>query len=196
MDHNLLYPFHSKNDMPQELHHPPRRSIVKLRVDNPLAKPDIIIQRTLLNLLSRDSELRAACGANLGRLAKVFLARELLLRGGGGIQRRRTRAVENFHPNLLGDMAIEAVGALAAWIPIAAKIHITVLLDEIELQVTHGYDIVMEWRINVPRHEEACTMGVKKSDGRGKVVVEIDYVREVGHGFVAFVEWGRKNIGI
>jgi hypothetical protein len=52
IDHNLLYPFHAKNDMPQELHHPPRRSIAKLRIDNPLAEPDIILQRALLNLLS------------------------------------------------------------------------------------------------------------------------------------------------
>lgn len=130
--HNLLYPFHPKNDMPQEFHHPPGGSVAKFRVDNPLPELDIILQRALLNLLSRERELCAACGANLGRLAKISLAREFLLRGRGSIQRRRTRAGEDIRPDLLGDMGIGAVGVLAAGIPITAKIHVAVLLDEIE----------------------------------------------------------------
>lgn len=39
-------------------------------------------------------------------------------------------------------------------------------------------------------------MGVEKDDGRGKVVVVLDYICKVGHGLVAFVELGRKNVGI
>lgn len=118
--------------MPQELHHPSGRSVAKFCVDNPLPELDIIFQRSLLNLISGERELRAACSANFGRLAKISLAREFLVRGRGGIQRRRTRAGEDIRPDLLGDMGIGAVGVLAAGIPIAAKIHVAVLLDEIE----------------------------------------------------------------
>lgn len=118
--------------MPQELHHPPGRSIAKFCIDNPLPELNIILQWSLLNLISRERELCAACGANLGRLAKISLTREFLLRGRGSIQRRRTRAGEDIRPDLLGDMGIGAVGVLAAGVPIAAKIHVAVLLDEIE----------------------------------------------------------------
>lgn len=54
----------------------------------------------------------------------------------------------------------------------------------------------MEWGIDVPGHEEACTVGVEKDYGGGKGVIEIDYIGEVGHGFVAFVERGRQNVGV
>lgn len=54
----------------------------------------------------------------------------------------------------------------------------------------------MEWGIDVPCHEEACTVGVEKDDGGGKGVVVFDYIGEVGHGFVAFVERGRKSVGV
>lgn len=182
--------------MPQELHNPPRRSVSKLRVDNPLPELDIILNRTPLNLISRDSELRAACGTDLGRLAKIHLAGELLLRGRGSIQGRCTRAVEDIQPDLVGDMTIEAMGVPAAGIPIAAKVDIAVLLDEIGPETAHGYDVIVEWRIDVPCHEEACAMSVEKGDGRGEIVVGVDYVREVGHGFMAFVEWSCKNIRI
>lgn len=54
----------------------------------------------------------------------------------------------------------------------------------------------MEWGIDVPGHEKACTVGVEKDDGGGKGVVVIDYIGEVGHGFVAFVERGRQGVGV
>jgi hypothetical protein len=39
-------------------------------------------------------------------------------------------------------------------------------------------------------------MSVEKDYCRGKGVVVVNYVGEVGHGFVAFVQGCRENIGI
>lgn len=39
-------------------------------------------------------------------------------------------------------------------------------------------------------------MRVEEGDCGGEVVVVVDYVGEIGHGFVAFVEWGHQGVGV
>ena len=72
--------------------------------------------------------------------------------GRGHVQRRGARTLENIPPDLIGDMLVEAVGTLAAGIPIAAQVDVAVSLNEVELEIAHGDDVVVEWRIHVPGH--------------------------------------------
>lgn len=93
-------------------------------------------------------------------------------------------------------MYVEPVGFLAAGVPVAAEIDVAVVLDKVGSQHAHCVDVVVERGVIVPCQEEAVAMCVEKDYCRGKGVVVVNYVGEVGHGFVAFVQGCRKNIGI
>lgn len=149
---NLLYTLHAKNNMPQELHHPTGGCIVQFRIKNPLPNLDIVIQRTLLHLIARNGELRTACRANLIRFPDVFLAAIFHFPVRRCVQGRRARSLKDVPPDLIGDVLVEAVLTLTAGIPIAAQVDVAVSLDEGELEVAHGDDVVVEWRIYVPGH--------------------------------------------
>lgn len=155
---------HAKNDMPQELHHPPGHGIVQFRLDNPLPELHIVLTRSLQHLAPRDHKLRTARRANLLRLAHVLLRGEFLLIRRRGVQWRGARSLKDIPPDLLGDMLIETVGFLAAGVPIAAEVDVAVFLDEVGLKHAHGVDVVVEWSVIVPCHEEPCAMGVEKGD--------------------------------
>lgn len=152
--------------MPQKLHHSARRRIIQLSIGNPLPKLDVILARPSMNLTPRDRKLRATCRANLLRLAKIFLAR-LLLPWRGRVQRGRTRAFEDIPPDLLGDVAIKAMGLLAAGIPVAAEIDVAVSLDEVELEHAHRGDVIVKRGVDVPCHEKSGAVGVEKGDCGG-----------------------------
>jgi hypothetical protein len=77
----------------------------------------------------------------------------------------------------------------AAGIQVAPEVDITVLYYEVELQGSHGKDVVVKRCINMPRLEEALSMGMKKGDnGRKRGVVVFDYVCQIGHGLVPLVD--------
>jgi hypothetical protein len=135
-----------------------------LGVDNPLTELHIVLARSLQHLASRDRKLRAARRTNLLGLAHVLVARKFLLIGRRSIQRRRTRALKDIPPDLLGDMYVEAVTILAAWVPIAAEIGVAVVLDKVGLEHAHCVDVIVERGIVVPCHEESGAVGVEKGD--------------------------------
>lgn len=87
-------------------------------------------------------------------------------------------------------MLVPAVAGLAAWVPVAAEIHVAIFLDKVELESAHGGDVVVEWRIHVPSLEESRTMRVEECDGRGEHIVMVDHIGQVCHGFVALVHGG------
>lgn len=61
-------------------------------------------------------------------------------------------------------MFIKAMFPLTPWIPIAAQIDVSVLLDEVELQTAHCEDVIVERGVDVPGHKEACAVGVEEGD--------------------------------
>lgn len=182
--------------MPQKLHDSSRRGVSQFRIDDPLPELDIVFLGSPLHLVSRDGELRTARRADLVGLADIFLSQGFLLIRRREIQRRRARSFKDIPPDLLGDMTIVAVVFLAARVPVAAEVHVAVLLDKVELEHAHGCDVVVERGVDVPCHEEPGAVGVEEDDGGGEAVVVVDHVGEVAHGFVALVGWGRKHIGI
>lgn len=167
--------------MPQELHHPPTRRIVLVGIDNPLSESDIIFARPLEDLLPRHGELRTAGGADFFRFRQeLLLVRctcihgRCLGRGRRRVQRRCTRSVEDFGPDLFGDVAVEAVLGLAAGVPVAAQVDVAVALDEVELEGAHGCYVIVKRGVDVPGHEEAGAVGVEEGDGGGEGVVVVD----------------------
>lgn len=173
---NLLYSFLAENHMPQELHHTPTRRIVLVGIDNPLPESDIIVARPLEDLLSRHGELRTARGADF-----FWFRQELLLgrhcctgRGSRRVQRRGARSVEDLRPDLVGDVAVDTVGGLAAWVPVAAEVDVAIALDEVELEGAHGGYVIVERGVDVPGHKEAGAVGVEEGDGGGEGVVVVN----------------------
>ena len=68
-------------------------------------------------------------------------------------------------------------------------------MEEWDLEGAQRVDVVVERGVGVPGGEEAGAVGVDEGEGGGEVVVVVDEVGEVGHGFAAFVHGGREGGG-
>lgn len=190
--------------MPEKLHDPSTAGISFIRVDDPLPDLDIILPRTHKDLVSRHSKLCATCGTHIFGHAKVFLI------GGdlGGVLHRvqfgslaciqcwGAGPLEDIRPHLLRHMLVLAMTFLAPGVPIASKVDVAVLLDEIELKSAHCSDIVVQWRIDMPCQKKSGPMRVEEGYGRGKVFVVVDHVGQIGHGLMAFVEGSREHLAV
>lgn len=198
---NLLDRFLAENNMPQELHDAPAACIALVGVNDPLAELDVVVARALENLVPGDGELRAArCGDALRHLQELLVVGDERGRGcsagghcssstgRGRVERRGAGSVEDLVPDLAGHMLVPAMCPLAARVPVAAEVDVAVSLDEVELQGSHGGDVVVERRVDVPCEQEARAVGVEEGDGGREVVVVVDEVGEVGHGLMALVE--------
>lgn len=176
--------------MPEKLHDTTAAGVVSVRINHPLAKLDVVIARSSTDLVPRHGKLGAAGGADLLRGLKELLGLGVVPngRGRGGVQGRSAGAFKHLFPHPFSHMTIDAMTGLAPGVPIAAEIHVAILLDEIELEVAHSHDIIVQGRIDMPGHEETRPVCVKEGDGGREVVVMVDYVGKVGHGFVALVE--------
>ena len=190
--------------MPEKLHDPSTAGIGFIRVDDPLPDLDIILPRTHENLLSRYGKLRATCGTHILGHAEVFLIsgqlggvlRHIQFGSLACIQSWGAGSLENIRPHLLRHMLVLAMTFLAPGVPIAAKVDVAILLDEIELESAHCVDIVMQRRIDMPCQKESGSMRVEEGYGRGKVFVVVDHVGQIGHGLMAFVEGGRELLAV
>lgn len=141
-----------------------------------------------------NSKLGTARRANKIRLLQQTLGTFLLdLVWIRGVQRRGRGSREQIPPDLVGDVGVDTVGFFTAGVPVAAKVDVAILLDEAQVQGSHGVYVVVERGIDVPGFEEAGAVGVKEGDGRREGIVEVNYVGKVGHGFVAFIRRGFKN---
>lgn len=190
--------------MPEELHDPSTAGIGLIRVNDPLPDLDIVLPRTHEDLVSRHSKLRATCGTYILGHAEVFLIGGNL----GGvlhhvefgsltcIQSWGAGPLENIRPHLLRHMLVLAMAFLAPRVPIAPKVSVAVLLDEIELESAHCGDIVVQRRIYMPCQKEPGSMRVEEGDSRGKVLVVVDHVGQIGHGLMAFVEGSREHLAV
>lgn len=87
-------------------------------------------------------------------------------------------------------MPVLPMGLQTSRVPVAAQVHIAVLLDKAQLQRAHGGNVVVQRRINVPGLEEAGAVRMEEGNCGRELVVVVDYVGEVGHGLVAFI-YGR-----
>lgn len=155
---NLLYSFLPENNMPEELHSPPAAGVAPIRVNNPLSKFNIVVSGSLEHLVPRDGELGTT------RCADEFRHAEGLLIMGNGqgrnipgeewcsrrVQRWGAGSGKDLAPDLFGDVLVSAMRLLTTWVPIATEINIAISLDEVELQSTHGGDVIMEGRIDMP----------------------------------------------
>ena len=84
----------------------------------------------------------------------------------------------------------------AARVGVAAQVHEAVLDDEVELEGAHGHDVVVERGVVVPGFQEAFAVGVEEGHHGGEgVVVVVDYVGQVGHGFAALVDGCGEEVG-
>lgn len=184
--------------MPQKLHDSPAHGVRFVRVNNPLPYLDIIVPRPLENLLSRHGKLCTTSGPDKLRHAqKLLVGVWLRVFGDGGrltgVQRGCAGPLKDVRPHLLCNVLVSTVACLAARVPVAAEIHVAVLLDKVELESTHGGDIVMEWRIHVPSLEEPRAMRVEECNGQGKCIVIVDHIGQISHGFVALVYRGGER---
>ena len=90
-------------------------------------------------------------------------------------------------------MLVKPMRRFASWVPITAKVDITILLYEGKLEGIQGVDVGVEGGIRVPSREEAGAVGVQEGECSGEGVVVVDYVGQVGHAFAAFVEGGCED---
>ena len=167
--------------MPQKLHNPPTQRITLLRFDNPPPQLLIILPRPLQYLLPTNRKLRTT------RLPNLPIPPPSLP--------LRTRPPPHILPHLLRHMFIRCVRFQTPGVPVAAEVHVAGLLYEGELEGTEGVDVGVQGGIGVPGGEEAGAVGVQEGEGGGEVGVIVNYVGEVGHGFVAFVEGGGEVVG-
>ena len=75
----------------------------------------------------------------------------------------------------------------AAWNPNAAQIGIAIMLNEINIQGIYGVDVIIVISIRVPASWIPITMAVEEYDGGSEIIIMVDYICEVGHGFSAFI---------
>lgn len=87
-------------------------------------------------------------------------------------------------------MFVLAVGFFTAGVPVAAEVDVAVFLDVGDAESAEGVDVIVEWGVGVPCVAEAAAVWMDEGEGGGEGGVVVDYVSEVGHGFVAFVLWG------
>ena len=155
--------------MPQILHDPPTRPILQLRIQHPPPIPLILAPPPPQHLRPRHGKLRAARGADL---ARGLRARKQL----PPYLRRHVRVIPLLH--------------LTPGVPVAAQIDVAVAAHEVGAQFAEGVDVVVEGGVGVPGGPEAVAARVDEGHDGGEGVVVLDYVGEVGHGFVAFVGGG------
>lgn len=197
---NLLDGFFAENDVPQKFHNPPAAGIVPVRVHDPLSEPDVVPSRSLKNLLSRHGELRATSSSDfLGfwhePLASCRIHHSILCKACRyrGVQGRRACSFEHFLPHSLGNVPIDSMCSLAPGVPIASKVDVSILLNEVKLQRSHGRYVVVQGCIHMPCHKESSAVCMEEGDDRRELVVVIDQVGKIGHRLVAFIE-GRLKL--
>lgn len=86
---------------------------------------------------------------------------------------------------------------LAAGVPVAAQIGVAVAAHKVGAQFAQRVDVVVKGGVGVPGSPEAVAARVDEGHDGGEGVVVLDYVGEVGHGFVAFVGRGvQGGVGV
>jgi hypothetical protein len=196
---------HPEDDMPQILQHSPTMWIIQLSRYQPLPHLYIILQRSLVDLLTADSELRAA--RREYRHPRVLVPPRVVETrrqvDGAGTSRHAVEywcrcLVHQLIPDLACDVAVDAlrVPLVAARIPVAAEVDIAIRSHSVEVEEAHGDDVVVQWGVDMPRLEKALAVGVEEGHDRGNfAVVVVDNVGEVGHCFMAFVHRRYEGVG-
>lgn len=173
--------------MPQELHDPPTLRIALPSLHDPCPKALIVAPRPLQHPFPTHRKLRAACRAHLLRNEPLIISvRELRDRG----------VAENVMPYLWGDVLVVSMRRETAGVPIAAEIHVATVLHEWYLKGIHGVDVGMQRGICVPGAKEAGSVGMQEGEGGREGGVVVDYVGQVGHALVAFVEGCCEGVGV
>lgn len=74
-----------------------------------------------------------------------------------------------------------------------AQVDISLLLDEVSLQLLHRRDVTVAGSVGVPTAWIPVTMAVEEAYGVGEVVVVIHDVGQIGDGFSTFVGWSMER---
>ena len=70
---------------------------------------------------------------------------------------------------------------------VAPQVGVAILLDEVQLELLYGDDVVVVGRVIVPGLRKAVAVRVQEDDGLGEVVVVLHDVGQVDVRFAAFV---------
>ena len=89
-------------------------------------------------------------------------------------------------------MLVGAVSNQAARIQVAAEIDVSVFLDGVEPKMLHGESVVVQGGVCVPGFAEARAVRVQEGYGGRKIEIVVNYVGEVSHCLVAFVDGSCK----
>lgn len=81
-----------------------------------------------------------------------------------------------------------------SWCPYAAKIGVTISLDEVDIERSQRIDIVVVTGIVVPCGGVSITMSMNKCYDRWQTSVVTNYVREVRICFMTFVRIGMQKV--
>ena len=119
---DILYRIHPENNVPQILHNPSGFPIAQLGMYNPFSNLNIVLHWPFSYSLARNGELSTAGDCDC-RVATIQHSLRIVGRGCAGF-------VEDFLPHLARDVLVGSGGFLAAWGPVAAEVHVAVLLDE------------------------------------------------------------------
>lgn len=153
----------AKDDMPRILKHSARQTVVQLRVQQPLTKPDVVLARSAVNCFAGDGELGAAgCGNDFGDRNP----REDLLEGGFENVRERRH---------FSGILIWADCGRTAREQGAAKVDVARGLDVGGLDVLESHEGVVVGAVIVPGE----ALRVDEDGGGGKGVVAVDEMTEV-----------------
>ena len=197
---SLLYSLLVKDNMPQVLKHTSTVRVGQLCIQQPLSKANIVVPRPRQDGLSRQAELSTARHPNFrnslhqavsrGRTCKSRLPPIILVNARSKRSRRRARIRKHIVPDLRRHGKISSCLAAivnTARIRVAAEVNVAIFYDVGELQGANGDDLVVERGVGVPGCFKAVAVGVEEEEDAGEVGVVVDYMGEVGHGFVAFV---------
>lgn len=82
----------------------------------------------------------------------------------------------------------------ASWYPYAAKVGVTISLDEVDIERFQRTDVVIVTGIVVPCGGISIAMGMNECYGRWQTFVVAKYVREVRVCFTTFVLIGMQKV--
>lgn len=162
--------------MPEVLHNPATDIIRQLRLHKPLMIPNIAAQGTSSDLGPRHRKLRTTRSSD--DLWDVV------------------RIIEQDPPRISDGVLWSA--PFAWWIPkvsnligtagkvVAAKIGITVPLDEVSLQHPDSLYVVMFRKLSMPGPGITVAVTMEEHDSRREVVVVVDYILQVDVAFSPF----------
>lgn len=178
---HLLYAIHAIHAMPHILKNPSTPTILQRRPQQPVSHAHQVLSRHRQHLHPRKGRQRAA--RNLEPRSPMSSDRGRRLVVAQIDMRSRSRDTLEYAgvgkevvPDVVGDEIVAVGVSVAAVIGIAAEVGVAVALDERELDIAEGVDIVVEGGVGMPGTREARAVGVDEDQYRGEIGIIVDDV--------------------